>query len=81
MPNCFDDSATTFRIISGRFVSRYIIRYKIHLLIDRMKIYGKIYSDEAATTAEEWFAGTDAEPILVSLKVSNNIVFDKLILL
>ncbi len=29
--------------------------------------------DEAATTAEEWFAGTDAEPILVSLKVSKNV--------
>ncbi|KAG4078738.1 hypothetical protein HA402_015328 [Bradysia odoriphaga] len=31
-------------------------------------LYPDTLSDEAATTAEEWFAGTDAEPILVSLK-------------
>lgn len=33
-------------------------------------LYPDTLSDEAATTAEEWFAGSDAEPILVSLKVS-----------
>lgn len=31
-------------------------------------LYPDTLSDEAATTAEEWFGGTDAEPILVSLK-------------
>ncbi|XP_037042810.1 coronin-6 isoform X2 [Bradysia coprophila] len=31
-------------------------------------LYPDTLSDEAATTAEEWFSGTDAEPILVSLK-------------
>lgn len=41
---------------------------------DRCNII-QICSDEAATTAEEWFSGTDAEPILVSLKVSNDSVF------
>lgn len=34
-------------------------------------LYPDTLSDEAATTAEEWFAGSEAEPILVSLKVSN----------
>lgn len=33
-------------------------------------LYPDTLSDEAATTAEEWFGGSDAEPILVSLKVS-----------
>lgn len=33
-------------------------------------LYPDTLSDEAATTAEEWIEGTDAEPILVSLKVS-----------
>lgn len=33
-------------------------------------LYPDTLSDEAATTAEEWVAGTNAEPILVSLKVS-----------
>lgn len=32
-------------------------------------LYPDTLSDEAAVTAEEWSAGTDAEPILVSLKV------------
>lgn len=32
-------------------------------------LYPDTLSDEAATTAEEWFAGNEAEPILVSLKV------------
>lgn len=32
-------------------------------------LYPDTLSDEAATTAEEWFSGSDAEPILVSLKV------------
>lgn len=33
-------------------------------------LYPDTLSDEHATTAEEWVEGTDAEPILVSLKVS-----------
>lgn len=33
-------------------------------------LYPDTLSDESAVTAEDWFAGTDAEPILVSLKVS-----------
>lgn len=33
-------------------------------------LYPDTLSDEPGTTAEEWFAGQDAEPILVSLKVS-----------
>lgn len=32
-------------------------------------LYPDTLSDEAANTAEEWFEGGDAEPILVSLKV------------
>lgn len=38
-------------------------------------LYPDTVSDEAATTAEEWFAGTDGEPIMVSLKVSNVFLF------
>lgn len=34
-------------------------------------LYPDTLSDEAGTTAEEWIEGADAEPILVSLKVSN----------
>lgn len=33
-------------------------------------LYPDTLSDEHGTTAEEWVEGTDAEPILVSLKVS-----------
>lgn len=33
-------------------------------------LYPDTLSDESAVTADEWAAGTDAEPILVSLKVS-----------
>lgn len=33
-------------------------------------LYPDTVSDESANTAEDWFSGTDAEPILVSLKVS-----------
>lgn len=34
-------------------------------------LYPDTLSDEHALTAEEWMSGTDAEPILVSLKVSS----------
>lgn len=33
-------------------------------------LYPDTLADESATTAEEWMEGTDAEPIMVSLKVS-----------
>lgn len=33
-------------------------------------LYPDTLSDEASVTAEEWVAGTDAEPVMVSLKVS-----------
>lgn len=33
-------------------------------------LYPDTLSDEAAATSEEWFGGTEAVPILVSLKVS-----------
>lgn len=35
-------------------------------------LYPDTLSDESAITAEEWIEGQDAEPILVSLKVSAN---------
>lgn len=35
-------------------------------------LYPDTLADEAACTAEEWLDGTDAEPIMVSLKVSTN---------
>lgn len=34
-------------------------------------LYPDTLSDEASTTADEWVAGTNADPILVSLKVKN----------
>lgn len=37
-------------------------------------LYPDTLSDESATTAEEWIEGTDAEPILVSLKVSAHLL-------
>ena len=40
-------------------------------------LYPDTLSDEHATTAEEWIEGTDAEPILVSLKVSFCFMFSK----
>jgi coronin-1B/1C/6 len=35
-------------------------------------LYPDTLSDEPSVTAEDWFSGTDSEPILVSLKVSNS---------
>lgn len=35
-------------------------------------LYPDTLSDEASNTAEEWMAGKDTEPILVSLKVSHS---------
>lgn len=73
MSNCFDDSAPPVRTLSRRSVPRYVIRFRTKFSDQLNQCnFDQIYSDEAATTAEEWFAGTDAEPILVSLKVSND---------
>lgn len=44
-------------------------------------LYPDTLSDESAITAEEWIEGQDAEPILVSLKVSENAKFVCFILL
>lgn len=42
-------------------------------------LYPDTLSDEAATTAEEWFGGEEATPILVSLKVSFSLVMGSLV--
>ena len=36
-------------------------------------LYPDTLSDEASITAEEWIAGSDADPQLVSLKVSSSV--------
>lgn len=38
-------------------------------------LYPDTVSEESANTAEDWFGGADAEPILVSLKVSVRLRF------